>query len=271
MKKLLLILFCLPLIGVGQITMIPDANFEQGLINLGYDALPINGSVPTANINTIDTLYVFGQNIADLTGIQDFTSLIALGCNNNQLTSLDVSNNTALEDLDCRHNLLTTLIVNNPQLELLYCDDNQLVSLDVSQCLNLEQLRAQNNKLTSLDLSQNINFDDELYLSHNELISLNIKNGMNYLINNNQFGIEFNPNLTCIEVDDPLYSDTNWFNIDPQHYFSNNCLSAIQEQTTNEELLKVTDLLYRETKGTKNEILFYFYDDETVEKRIIIE
>ena len=37
------------------------------------------------------------------------------------------------------------------------------------------------------------------------------------------------------------------------------------------ELLRVTDLLGRETKGTKNEVLFYIYDDGTVEKRIVIE
>jgi len=47
--------------------------------------------------------------------------------------------------------------------------------------------------------------------------------------------------------------------------------SAIQEHNTNKELLKVTDLLGRETKGTKNEVLFYIYDDGTVEKRIIVE
>tara|TARA_B110000858_G_C17499586_1_gene335367 strand:- start:68 stop:619 length:552 start_codon:yes stop_codon:yes gene_type:complete len=37
------------------------------------------------------------------------------------------------------------------------------------------------------------------------------------------------------------------------------------------QLLKVTDLLGRETKGTKNEVLFYIYDDGIVEKRIVIE
>ena len=46
---------------------------------------------------------------------------------------------------------------------------------------------------------------------------------------------------------------------------------AIKEHTTNKELLKVTDLLGRETKGTKNEPLLYIYDDGTVEKRIILE
>jgi hypothetical protein len=60
-------------------------------------------------------------------------------------------------------------------------------------------------------------------------------------------------------------------NIDSQHYISNNCsTTAIQEHTTKKELLKVTDLLGRETKGT-NQPLFYIYDDGTVEKRIVIE
>ena len=48
-------------------------------------------------------------------------------------------------------------------------------------------------------------------------------------------------------------------------------VSAIQEHTTNKKLLKVTDILGREAKGTKNEVLFYIYDDGTVEKRIVIE
>ena len=59
--------------------------------------------------------------------------------------------------------------------------------------------------------------------------------------------------------------------IDPQHYFSNNCPpSAIQEGSINKKILKVTDLLGRETKQT-NQPLFYIYDDGTVEKRIVIE
>ena len=47
-------------------------------------------------------------------------------------------------------------------------------------------------------------------------------------------------------------------------------VSFVSEHTTNKELLKVTDLLGRETKQT-NQPLFYIYDDRTVEKRIVIE
>jgi hypothetical protein len=48
--------------------------------------------------------------------------------------------------------------------------------------------------------------------------------------------------------------------------------STVSESTFigNKKLLKVTDLLGRETKQT-NQPLFYIYNDGTVEKRIVIE
>ena len=61
--------------------------------------------------------------------------LTELDCFNNQLTSLDVSKNTALE--------------------ILYCSDNKLISLDVSKNTALIVLDCSSNNLTSLDLSQN--------------------------------------------------------------------------------------------------------------------
>ncbi|MDP7567536.1 MAG: hypothetical protein QF383_04035, partial [Flavobacteriales bacterium] len=58
-------------------------------------------------------------------------------------------------------------------------------------------------------------------------------------------------------------------------YYSGFFPTAIEEQNivinNDKELLLITDLLGRETKGTKNEVLFYIYDDGTVEKRIVIE
>jgi hypothetical protein len=52
-------------------------------------------------------------------------------------------------------------------------------------------------------------------------------------------------------------------------YYSNP--TSIDEIFTKKQLICIKDLLGRETKGTKNEILFYIYDDGTVEKRIVIE
>ena len=49
-----------------------------------------------------------------------------------------------------------------------------------------------------------------------------------------------------------------------------NGATTINEHNSNKELIKVTNILGRETKQT-NQPLFYIYDDGTVEKRIIIE
>ena len=48
-------------------------------------------------------------------------------------------------------------------------------------------------------------------------------------------------------------------------------ITSIQEQTTNKELLKVTDLLGREVNEKRNIPLFYIYNDRTEEKKMIIE
>ena len=47
--------------------------------------------------------------------------------------------------------------------------------------------------------------------------------------------------------------------------------TSVEEYNTNKELLRTTDILGRETKETKNTLLFYIYDDGTVEKKMIIE
>ena len=48
--------------------------------------------------------------------------------------------------------------------------------------------------------------------------------------------------------------------------------SAINYNNTNQRtLIRITDILGRETNGTRNEFLLYIFDDGTVEKRIIIE
>ena len=147
MKKLLLILLCLPMIGFGQLTMIPDANFEQRLISFGYDNI-LDGTVLTAAIDTVTSLQVSYYGISDLTGIEDFTALTILNCGANDLTSLDVSNNTALIELNCGLNQLTSLdLSNNTVLTSFWCYNNQLTNLDVrnGNNTNLTDFHAMNN------------------------------------------------------------------------------------------------------------------------------
>jgi hypothetical protein len=232
MKKLLLILLCLPMIGFGQQTYVPDDNFEQALIYGGYDTV-LDDYVTTANINTVTTLYLTQLQlpIFDLTGIEDFTLLHTLWVYDLYLTELDVSQNTFLSELRC--------------------NGNQLTCLDVSGCSSLYWLDCKNNFLTQLELSTNIS-----------LGYVNAK--ANPLLNCIQ--TVSNPTFTpVIDAGTDLNTNCSYGTI-------LNCsgTTEIQEHTTTKQPLKITDLLGRETKQT-NQPLFYIYDDGTVEKRIVIE
>ena len=80
-------------------TLIPDPNFEQALIDLEIDSDSlVNGKVLTDDIKTVTELNIFDYNIQNLSGIEDFNSLKILSCFNNQLTSIDISNNIKLTD-----------------------------------------------------------------------------------------------------------------------------------------------------------------------------
>jgi hypothetical protein len=81
-------------------------------------------------------------------------SLTNLTCNNNSLTSLDVSGLTALTNMTCGGNSLTSLDVSGlTSLTYLECQENSLTSLDVSGCTALAVLSCYSNPLTSLDVS----------------------------------------------------------------------------------------------------------------------
>ena len=102
------------------------------------------------------------------------TDLNGLNCESNQLTSLDLSQNTDLNGLNCESNQLTSLdLSQNTVLEKLYCIGNQLTSLDISRNTNLKYLDCYDNQLTSLDLSQNTVLE-ELDCSNNQLTSLDL-------------------------------------------------------------------------------------------------
>ena len=112
MKRLLNILFFLPLICFGQQTYVPDDAFEQALINLGYDNV-LDDSVSTTSVDTVTYLYISNSNISDLTGIEDFSSLTQIFCHNNQIEVLDLSDNTHLLEVNCNNNQLVSLDVRN--------------------------------------------------------------------------------------------------------------------------------------------------------------
>jgi len=217
------------------LTYVPDNNFEAYLeINGMGNGIPYDDSVFTSAIDTLTYLDIsFGAGSAtgifDLTGIEDFNNLLILDCSVNNLTSIDMSNNTSLAYLNCRHNQLNTLDVsNNISLIELNVSQNQIIQLNVSSNAFLKNLncaanqlqlisvinnqmltnfQCQGNQLTSLDLSNNIMLDSLACLA-NQLTNLDLSNNINLIALScgaNQLttlNISNNINLQGINCDD---------------------------------------------------------------------
>ena len=160
------------------------------------------------------------------------------------------------------------------QAQIIYCD-----SIDIS---------ITSQTVTDITLSSG--------LSTNMINS--IAPGGNILwTHHNDFGfvIGADPSLSpTFNLPSPNTSDTNSFcfqvvfDINGFVYICNVCDTIVWNGTSwmmktgqatainefnfpNKKILKVVDVLGKETKGKKNEPLFYIYDDGTVEKRITIE
>lgn len=137
-----------------QTTYIPDDNFEQALIDYGFDDV-MDDYVLTANISTVDFLQLYNLNISDLTGIKDFISLEGLNVKANNLNSLNISNSPNLWLLDCDHNQLSELdISQNTNLLFVTCRDNLLTTLDVSNNIFLQSLYCGDNYISEMDLTK---------------------------------------------------------------------------------------------------------------------
>jgi hypothetical protein len=112
-------------------------------------------------------------------------------------------------------------VTQNIDLDHFYITNNPIATIDVSQSIALEYFHCNSTELTSLDLTQNIVLF-RLYCQNNSLTSLNVRNGNNSNLNGQFFNSSNNPYLTCIEVDDAVYSATNWTNKDNASTFVNN-------------------------------------------------
>jgi len=181
--------------------LIPDMNFEQALVDQNIDSDGVvNGMVLRLDVVNITYLDVNSRNISDLTGIEAFASLETLFVYNNnlvtinvsqnialtglvaainQLTSIDLSMNTNLISVSLNQNLLTTInLTPNTSLKQVYIENNNLNSIDVTALLNLEELVIPDNNINDLDVTLN----DQLKIldcSANQISELNVLANVN--------------------------------------------------------------------------------------------
>ena len=177
-------------------TAIPDANFEQALIDLDLDD-EVDGFVNTNSISDLEDLVIEEKEISNLSGIEDFTALVGLWVSRNNLTALDLTENR--------------------NLKFAFVADNDLTILRVDRLTLLEKIQAENNALVSLNIADNQALQ-QLSLANNQLAGINISNITN-TTQLNTFSIENNP-LECIIVNEVQLADipSQWTKDDEDVY-----------------------------------------------------
>ena len=152
-------------------TNFPDANFRKFIMEEDYGK---DGILTASEIADLKQIYVNNMNISNLKGIEYFTELEDLYCFGNEITSLDVSDNSSLKILWCYGNKLTDLDVSkNTDLVSLYVFKNKLTNLDLSKNTKLYEVECQDNELNKLILPKN-DILSNLHCYHNKLKNLEI-------------------------------------------------------------------------------------------------
>ena len=309
------------------LTYVPDNNFEAYLeINGMGNGIPYDDSVFTSAIDTVTFLDVSmgagtATGIFDLTGIEDFTALTDLRCYNNQLTSLDLSQNTALTYLDCSSNLLMSLDLrngNNTALDIYTQNNPNLFCIDVDDpvwstanwtvangTIDPQHYFSNNCSSVAFDCTDSLEVTDVIINNTNLTINIAIYNGYNSYLSMPYVAFTIDANGDTIQQGNmnlfgAINLDTSWYNysinsaINPSYpltmYFvyavsiggsvTDTCILTYNSTPTvitdinpsgNRKLISIVDVLGRESKGTRNEPIFYIYDDGVVEKRIVVE
>ncbi len=164
---------------LGEAINIPDAKFKVKLVN--DPAINTNGDQEISEAEAQDftgSIESTGGDYKNVIGIEYFKNLTKFDNIIDGLTSINVSQNTALTSL----NLLA----------------NELTEIDVSKNTMLTFLRLSSNKFSEIDVSKNTMLTD-LRLENNTLTKVNLANGNNDKLTN--LDLRDNPNLTCVQVD----------------------------------------------------------------------
>ncbi|MFL2590730.1 MAG: hypothetical protein ACJ0PY_02615 [Flavobacteriaceae bacterium] len=194
-----------PLSDPDALTYIPDDNFEQSLIDAGFDD-KLDDYVLTQNISGIvrlgtseSEIKLFNKGIKNLIGLDEFRSLKEFSADLNLIDSVDFSKNLNLETISIYYNDIKSIDVSkNENLKSLNILGNpiQTSTIDISKNINLEILSVGGSagtrlindqgefiaeipqttaKITSLDFSSNSKLTS-LKITHSEISDLETSN-----------------------------------------------------------------------------------------------
>ncbi len=173
----------------------PDKNFRRAASL--YDKNK-DGALSADEIEKVKTLDLLQCGIENLKGVEYFYALETLNLDQNMLTSLDLSANSALKTLNAYLNhikevklpqdsklisanlsynfYLSDLDVSScSDLEYLNCEGNGMATLNVTGCTKLNELNCSINSIRKLDLTSNKDLN-KINCSGNKISELDLKN-----------------------------------------------------------------------------------------------
>ena len=198
-----------------SVNSIPDPVFRAYISeNIDSNEDGILSAADISDVEEIDVSLTGGteeEKIKDLTGVGLFTNLRKLNCSNNDLSELDLSENSALLTLNCRYNHLSELDVSNcPNLTGLICNHNDLTELDLRDCPEIMKVVSAGKRELREDYACYQNSDES---------------------GNLYFALGVDPNVVLLEGDligrknynrfmhnsDPKYSDSGFVGVESWH------------------------------------------------------
>ena len=133
---------------------IADAKYKQYLVE-AFDT-DKDGEISTGEAEAVKEMNLSGKGVESLSGIEFFVNLESLNCNNNLLTTLDISKNTLLTTFSCDSNKIDSLgLQANTLLKVVSCSSNEMTKIDLSNNKELTDLNCSSNKLKGLNISSN--------------------------------------------------------------------------------------------------------------------
>ena len=281
MKKLLLILLCLPFIGFGQI-LVNCSSLKA--VNVDFDNMNLIVDISISNTDSIGLQYPFVAYTLDYSG-----DTIQSG-NINLFGTMGLDTTVYSYSLSSQVNpiyplsifLVHTNFGVNDTCILNYhpsCDSVITTFAYIDSSINPNQI---NLNVQTLGLNSNgfgyggfilLNLIGDTIAFENINTSGNVFGLLQYNIENRQLELVQNISLP---FNGSLHLVNGWFAGNP----TTSCIynlniseisTAILDNYTKKKMIKISGYLGQETSYRRNTPLFYIYDDGTVEKKIVID
>ena len=190
-------------------------------------------SLDVTNLLLLEELYAGTNSVVDI-DLTNNVLLTKLVLRENELRVLDLTENEELILIEVRGNVLEELILGKKlKLTELYAKWNKLTTIDVSRAVNLVVLHLQYNFLEGvIDLDKNKCLL-KVNLSDNLLEKIKFKNEFNSRVPDDEFRILNNPRLSCVKVDDVMFSVSEWttFVENPSVFSASDCEEEVASKS----------------------------------------